>query len=120
MHTDVILAHTTPATLAVQQETRAIPTVFFQVADPVGSGIVASFSRPTGNVTGFTTVEPTMGGEGNPEKNRSAETCRLMAAAPTPLATTSTENAVGPQTSPCLETDRPLLTDEKKSEDEVH
>ena len=60
---DVILAHTTPATLAVHQETRAIPIVFVQVADPVASGFVASFSRPGGNVTGFTTVEPTMGGK---------------------------------------------------------
>ena len=60
---DVILAHTTPATLAVQQETRAIPIVFVQVVDPVGSGFVASFPRPGGNVTGFTTVEPTMGGK---------------------------------------------------------
>src|SRR5262245_3896157 len=60
---DVILAHTTPATLAVQQETRAIPIVFVQVADPVGSGLVVSFSRPGGNITGFTPVEPTMGGK---------------------------------------------------------
>ena len=51
---DVILTHTTPATLAVHQETRAIPIVFVQVADPVASGFVASFSRPGGNVTGFT------------------------------------------------------------------
>jgi ABC-type uncharacterized transport system substrate-binding protein len=60
---DVLFVHTTPATRALQQETRAIPIVFVQVADPVGSGIVASFSRPGGNVTGFTTLEPTMGGK---------------------------------------------------------
>jgi ABC-type uncharacterized transport system substrate-binding protein len=60
---DVILAHTTPATLAVHQETRTIPIVFVQVVDPIASGFVASFSRPGGNVTGFTTVEPTMGGK---------------------------------------------------------
>src|SRR5262245_52784985 len=60
---DAILAHTTPATRAVQRETRAIPIVFIQVADPVGSGFVTSFSRPSGNITGFTTVEPTMGGK---------------------------------------------------------
>jgi putative ABC transport system substrate-binding protein len=33
------------------------------VADPVGSGFVASFSRPGGNVTGFTNFEPTMAGK---------------------------------------------------------
>ena len=60
---DVILAHTTPATLAVHQETRTIPIVFVGVADAIASGFVASFSRPGGNVTGFTTVEPTMGGK---------------------------------------------------------
>jgi ABC-type uncharacterized transport system substrate-binding protein len=60
---DVILAHTTPATLAVHQETRTIPIVFVQVADPSALPFVASFSRPGGNVTGFTTVEPTMGGK---------------------------------------------------------
>jgi putative ABC transport system substrate-binding protein len=60
---DVILAHTTPATLAVQRETRAIPIVFVQVVDPVGSRLVASFSRPGGNITGFTTVDPQMGGK---------------------------------------------------------
>jgi putative ABC transport system substrate-binding protein len=60
---DVILAHTTPATLAVHQETRTIPIVFVGVADPTASGFVASFSRPGGNVTGFTTLEPTMGGK---------------------------------------------------------
>jgi ABC-type uncharacterized transport system substrate-binding protein len=37
--------------------------VFVGVADPTASGFVASFSRPGGNVTGFTTLEPTMGGK---------------------------------------------------------
>jgi putative tryptophan/tyrosine transport system substrate-binding protein len=58
---DVILAHTAPATLALLQETRTIPIVFVQVADPVGSGFVASLPRPGSNVTGFVTLEPTMG-----------------------------------------------------------
>ncbi len=33
------------------------------VVDPVGSGFVASFPRPGGNVTGFVTMEPTMAGK---------------------------------------------------------
>ena len=37
--------------------------MFVQVADPVGSGLVASFARPGGNVTGFTNLEPTMAGK---------------------------------------------------------
>ena len=32
-------------------------------ADPVGSGFVASFPRPGGDVTGFTNLEPTMAGK---------------------------------------------------------
>ena len=34
------------------------------VTDPVGSGFVASFPRPGGNVTGFIFMEPTMSGKG--------------------------------------------------------
>ena len=36
------------------------PIVFAVVSDPIGSGFVASFPRPGGNVTGFTNIEPTM------------------------------------------------------------
>ena len=39
---------------AMLQETRTLPIVFVNVADPVGSGFVASLPRPGGNVTGFT------------------------------------------------------------------
>jgi putative tryptophan/tyrosine transport system substrate-binding protein len=60
---ELILASTTPATAALLQHTRSIPIVFALVSDPVGSGFVASFSRPGGNVTGFTTMDPTMAGK---------------------------------------------------------
>jgi putative tryptophan/tyrosine transport system substrate-binding protein len=60
---DVILAHTTPATAALQRETRTIPLVFVTVADPVGSGFVASLARPGGNITGFMLYDPSMGGK---------------------------------------------------------
>ena len=53
----------TPTTAALLQQTRTIPIVFAIVSDPVGSGFVASFARPGGNVTGFTTIEPTMAGK---------------------------------------------------------
>jgi putative ABC transport system substrate-binding protein len=52
---DVILTETTAVTAAVVRETRTIPVVFVQVADPVGSGFVTSFPRPGGNATGFNT-----------------------------------------------------------------
>jgi putative tryptophan/tyrosine transport system substrate-binding protein len=50
---DVILSQSTPATAALLQETRIIPVIFGIVADPIGSGFVASFPRPGGNATGF-------------------------------------------------------------------
>jgi putative ABC transport system substrate-binding protein len=60
---DVILSHTTPTTTALLQQTRTIPIVFAQVSDPVGSGFVASLSRPGGHVTGFATLEGSLGGK---------------------------------------------------------
>src|SRR5215470_2849244 len=41
---NVILSSTTPTTSALLQETRTIPIVFAIVADPIGSGFVASFA----------------------------------------------------------------------------
>jgi len=53
---DIILCTGTPATAALQRLTSTIPIVFVNVADPVASGFVASFARPGGNITGFTSV----------------------------------------------------------------
>jgi ABC-type uncharacterized transport system substrate-binding protein len=60
---DLILSSTTPTTAALLQQTRTIPIVFATVADPVGSGFVASFSRPGGNITGFVTFEASLAGK---------------------------------------------------------
>jgi putative ABC transport system substrate-binding protein len=60
---DLILSATTPAVAALLQQTRTILIVFALVADPVGSGFVASFARPGGNVTGFVIVEGSLGGK---------------------------------------------------------
>jgi putative ABC transport system substrate-binding protein len=57
---DLIVSSTTPPTAALLQQTRAIPIIFALVADPIGSGFVASFPRPGGNVTGFINYEPTI------------------------------------------------------------
>jgi len=51
---DVIVADSTPGALAATRATTAIPIVFVNVSDPVGTGIVASLTRPAGNVTGGT------------------------------------------------------------------
>ena len=54
---DVILADSTPVTAALKRETLTVPIVFAAVADPVGSGFVASLPRPGGNITGFGSLE---------------------------------------------------------------
>jgi len=60
---DLLLSSTTPTTSALLQQTHTIPIVFAIVADPIGSGFVANFARPGGNVTGFIFTEPTMAGK---------------------------------------------------------
>jgi putative ABC transport system substrate-binding protein len=55
---DVILTHNTPPTLAAKQATSVIPIVFATAGDPVGTGIVASLSRPGGNITGLSGQAP--------------------------------------------------------------
>ena len=60
---DVILANSTPVTSVLRQETRTIPIVFVIVSDPVGDGIVASLSRPGGNITGFAYAEAALAGK---------------------------------------------------------
>jgi putative ABC transport system substrate-binding protein len=60
---DIILAVTTPATAAIQRETRTIPIVFVGVSDPVASGIVTRLERPSGNITGFAYLEASIGGK---------------------------------------------------------
>jgi putative ABC transport system substrate-binding protein len=60
---DIILTAGTPATVAVQRETRTIPIVFASVGDPVATGLVPRLDRPSGNVTGFANGETTLGGK---------------------------------------------------------
>jgi ABC-type uncharacterized transport system substrate-binding protein len=54
---EVILAHTVTVAAALQKETSTIPIVFVSLADPIGSGFIASLARPGGNMTGLTTFE---------------------------------------------------------------
>lgn len=50
---DVIVAWQTPAVTAAQRATKEIPIVMSGAGDPVGSGFIASLSRPGGNITGL-------------------------------------------------------------------
>ena len=60
---DAILAQTTPVAKALAGETKSISIVFVTVSDPIGSGLASSLTNPGGNITGFTFVEPAMGGK---------------------------------------------------------
>jgi putative tryptophan/tyrosine transport system substrate-binding protein len=60
---DVILSNASPATAALQRETSVVPIVFTGVADPIGSGFVASLARPGGNITGFLLFEASITGK---------------------------------------------------------
>jgi ABC-type uncharacterized transport system substrate-binding protein len=60
---DLIISHSTPTTAALLEKTRSIPIVFAFVSDPLGSGFVANFPHPGGNVTGFIVMEPGIAGK---------------------------------------------------------
>ena len=60
---DAILGQTTAVISALARETRTVPIVFAVVSDPIGSGFGASLAHPGGNITGFTTNEPAVGGK---------------------------------------------------------
>jgi putative ABC transport system substrate-binding protein len=60
---DIIVTGGTPATVAVQRETRTIPIVFANVGDPVAQRIFARLNQPGGNTTGFAAFEASLGGK---------------------------------------------------------
>jgi ABC-type uncharacterized transport system substrate-binding protein len=53
LNVSVIVTSGTPPTIAAKRATPVIPIVFAVSGDPVGSGLVASLARPSGNVTGL-------------------------------------------------------------------
>ena len=58
---DVILANGGSAMRPLQRAATDIPVVFIGTADPVAEGYVESLARPGGRMTGFTTLEPSVG-----------------------------------------------------------
>jgi ABC-type uncharacterized transport system substrate-binding protein len=57
---DVIVTGGSGATRPAKEATATIPIVMAQDSDPVGSGFAASLARPGGNVTGLSTIHPTV------------------------------------------------------------
>jgi len=60
---DVLIAAGSNEALAAKSATRTIPVVFLGGGDPVAEGLVDSFARPGGNITGFTTIGAVLAGK---------------------------------------------------------
>lgn len=60
---DVLFVVNTQAAQAAKQRAGSIPVVFARVSDPSKTGLVASLSRPGGNITGISNVADELGGK---------------------------------------------------------
>src|SRR5262245_27680319 len=60
---DVAVTYTNLALAVLKPIAGSVPIVFVGVGDPVGGGFVSSLARPGGNITGFASHEPSMGGK---------------------------------------------------------
>jgi putative ABC transport system substrate-binding protein len=60
---EVIVANSTPLIGMLKSLTQTIPIVFAQVADPISSGFVTNYARPTGNITGFADFDTSIAGK---------------------------------------------------------
>ena len=55
---EIIVTSGTAAALAAKRATTTIPIIMYSAGDPVRAGLVASLSRPGGNITGFSIIGP--------------------------------------------------------------
>ena len=60
---DILVARSTPPTMALKRATSTIPIVFVNATEPISSGIVSNLVRPGGNITGFVGFEASIGGK---------------------------------------------------------
>jgi putative tryptophan/tyrosine transport system substrate-binding protein len=60
---DVILTNGSAATRSLQRATQTIPIVFAGGPDPVAAGLVRNVARPEGNITGFSSADPSIAGK---------------------------------------------------------
>jgi ABC-type uncharacterized transport system substrate-binding protein len=60
---DVAVTYTNLALAVLKPIAGSVPIVFVGVGDPVGGGFVSSLAHPGGNITGFASHEPSMGGK---------------------------------------------------------
>ncbi|RTR31455.1 ABC transporter substrate-binding protein [Robertmurraya yapensis] len=55
---DLIFANATPSAQSALNATTEIPILFTSVTDPIGAGLIESFEKPGGNVTGTSDMYP--------------------------------------------------------------
>ena len=60
---DVIVANATPVMAVLRPATSTIPVIFVVVNDPVGQGFISNLTRPGGNITGFSFIDPEIVGK---------------------------------------------------------
>jgi putative tryptophan/tyrosine transport system substrate-binding protein len=61
MPVDVLITDSNVSVVAGKQATSVIPIVAVMGGEPMAAGLIASYSRPGGNVTGFTLLAPELG-----------------------------------------------------------
>ena len=86
MPVDVIVTHAPLNVIAAKRATSAIPIVFAAVGDPVGIGVVASLSRPGGNVTGLSLQSADLAGKRLEILREVVPGCDGWSCSPTPTA----------------------------------
>jgi putative tryptophan/tyrosine transport system substrate-binding protein len=54
---DILFTNNPAPAMAARKATNRIPIVFYGASDPIGLGLIQSFARPGGNVTGITDLD---------------------------------------------------------------
>ena len=88
LNVDLIVTHTTLGTRVAKQATTTIPIVIAATGDAVQAGLVASFARPGGNVTGSSFLGPEI-----VAKRWTCSRKRCHASGASPFSSTSTAEA---------------------------
>ena len=63
LNVDVLVGSNLPSIRTAKAQTKIIPIVMIITVDPVAAGLVDSFARPGGNITGIATLRRELGGK---------------------------------------------------------